>query len=357
MFMTGLGIMALMLICAGGPFAAQTRWVILLNGIGIAIDGFSQLIYGLLALNSRMDRIAISMGAKGLLSLGGVAAGLAWTHSIIWAAAGSALASALIVLGYDVASGVQILYPVPKAGYAWKTSSMKAALLTFGNRDAMRRLTALAAPMGITVTLITLTTSIPRLFLERQFGASNLGLFAAQASFVTIGRMASSSLDQASRPQLARHYGDGDRAAFVRLLNRLLLLGLALSGVILVGAEGFGRAVLRLFFTPEYARNLDVLIISMGASGLGFLGNTYLNAMSAARRFRVQAWCMMAVVCVVALASATLIPVLGLRGAALASLAAMAVQVVAGALIVRNIVSMLPLACKPHDTPIETERV
>ena len=357
MFMSGLGFVALLLVCGLGRFAAQTRWVILLNGVGIAIDGFSQLLYGLLALHGRMDRVAVSLSAKGLLSLAGVIAGLAYAHSIVWAAGGSALASALVVLCYDLESGRQVLRPVGAADCAGDRKSRrelrKEAARRFvshwntSNWGTLHRLAALAAPMGVTVTLITLTTSIPRLFLESRFGAGNLGLFAAQASFVTIGRMAGNSLDQASRPLLACHFAAGDRVAFVRLLSRLLRIGVLATSVVLALAAGCGRPVLRILFTREYAHSLDVLLICLAAGGLGFLGNTYLNAMSAARQFRVQVVCMALTVAAALLASAILIPALGLRGAALASLAPMVVQVAVGALIVKKIVAAM---CAGHGT-------
>ncbi len=353
MFMSGLGMLALVLICLFGHFDTTTRWVILLNGIGICLDSFSQLIYGLLALHSRMDRIAVSLALKGLLSLAGVMVGLLAAHHIVWAAAGSALASAMVVFGYDVTSAVQILrssrpHPAPSTGGEATCDRSrdlwaKAMLRTTWNRDAMIRLAILASPMGITVTLISLASSIPRLFLEQRFGAGHLGLYAAQASFVTIGRMASGALDQASRPQLARHYGASERSAFVRLLNRLLLAGILMSLVTLAGAALFGRPLLGLLFTRQYANNLDVLLITLAASGLNFLGSTYLNALSAARQFRVQALVMLFVVAVTIVASAVLIPVLGQSGAALASLVATSAQVAVGAFIVHKIVAALPL--------------
>jgi hypothetical protein len=69
----------------------------------------SDVFYGLFQQHERMDRIAISMAIRGPLSLVGLAAGVWYTGSVVWAAAGSALASALVLAGYDIVGGWRLL--------------------------------------------------------------------------------------------------------------------------------------------------------------------------------------------------------------------------------------------------------
>lgn len=342
LFTSGAGILLLMLVCGAGRYELETRWVILLNGLGIAVDSLSQLIYGLLSLHRQVDRVALSLSSKGILSLMGVAVGLALTHSLVWASAGSLLASILVVALYDLPNGVRILQVTPSRRLFISGVWFKAEARFPWNGDALRRLAILAAPMGVTVTLITLTTSIPRLALEHYLGTKQLGLFSAQASLVTIGRMASLALDQASRPQLAHHYANGERDAFTRLLRRLLFSGAALSVGLLLAALAGGHLFLAVFFAPEYAKDLSVLLISLAASGMSYLANCCFNALSAARQFAVQAPCMLMVVAVTLLASALFIPLYGVRGAALAGFAGMTAQLAAGVFLIRRVIQTAP---------------
>ena len=340
---TVLALVLLSLMTLQGGYGRVTGTVILLTAIGIAFDSIGDVTFGLLRQHERMDRIAISMAADGVLSLALLMAGLVFLHSIVWAAAGSALASALVALAYDIPNAVWVLRA--SGGDARELFTVLGRFSVprpYGNLRTLARLSWLALPLGGIMLLITLNNNVSRYFVEHFLGVRELGIFSALISFVAAGRIVTQALGQSATPRLARCYAEGDRQGFVHLILRLLLVGVAVGLAAPVVAWAAGRQILTFFYTPEYARHLEVFVVFLAAGGLGYVSSFLGYGITAARYFKIQTLTLAAMTAVTVLACAWLVPAYGLRGAAWSALAVAGAQIIINALILRHVLNALP---------------
>ncbi len=144
-----------------------------------------------------MDRISKSLMAKGVLSLALLALAQYLTRSVVWAAAGWSLASAVVFVFYDIRNGIIIL----RSRFA-----ANDGLLPRFDVQRLVRLFRLALPLGITMLMISLNANIPRYFVAHDSGEHALGLLAAMAAVATAGTYVTSALGQSASPRLASYW-------------------------------------------------------------------------------------------------------------------------------------------------------
>lgn len=173
-------------------------------------------------------------------------------------------------------------------------------------------------PPGICHDVDSLNTDIPRYFIERQLGERELGIFAAIAYLMVIGNMLVNALAEAANTRLARYYAEGKRHEFQALLFKLMGIGAGLGIVALLVALVAGKPILAIIYQPEYAQYSDLLVWLMVAAGIGYIASFLGYSMSAVRYFRVQIPLFIGVTGASALSCIWLIPLLGLKGAAIA---------------------------------------
>ncbi|NTV99785.1 MAG: hypothetical protein HGA19_00600 [Oscillochloris sp.] len=194
----------------------------------------------------------------------------------------------------------------------------------------------MALPLGIAIMLVSLSTAIPRYFIERHLGAYSLGIFAAIAYIQNAGTTVVSALADSANPRMAQHLALGDLQGFRALLLKLIgisaLLGLAGVLVALVA----GRQILTLLYRPEYADANDLFIWMMVVAGIGYMTWFIGNGMTAVRQLRAQVPLFTIVVIATIAACFLFIPIAGLRGAILAMLIAATTHTIGGLLIIMH---------------------
>ena len=340
----GLALLVLLGLALWGGYDRTQCIVLVLVGISAVFDAFGDVTFGLLRQREVMDRIAISMAAEGVLSLALLSIGMFCLHSLLWAAAGYALASALVVVCYDIPCAVHVL----------RTDADCAEnLVTLRGRFALPRphwkirtllkLAWLALPLGTIMLLIALNNNISRYFVHHTLGAHGLGIFSALISFVAAGRIVILALGQSASPRLARHYADGDRQKFTGLLLRLVIIG----AVVGVAAPAFalvaGRQILTFFYTAEYARHLNVFVLYLAAGGAGYVASFLGYGITAARYFKIQTVTLGALSIVTVVTCAWLIPAYGAEGAGWSALLVAFGNILGNLLILRHALRALPV--------------
>ncbi|MGC2111958.1 MAG: oligosaccharide flippase family protein, partial [Candidatus Korobacteraceae bacterium] len=300
---------------------------------------FTDVIAGLLQKHERLDQVAVSMILKGVCSLVAFSIVYLRWHSVMFASAALCLAWLVVFVAYDLQVARKIL---GRSGryLAW-------------DADAIRRLSKLAAPVGIVMALVSLNASIPRYAVERFRGTSELGIFAALAYLVVAVGLIVNALGQSAIVRMSRSFADGDTRQFVRLLSRMSLLGMGLAGVAMVLAAIFGRAALRLIYGPVYAFHLRLLLILIATSGLTAVASFLGCGMSAARHFREQLPVTIVTVATCATFAYLLTPRWGMTGAAIA-ISLSAVAQIAGSLIV---LAKAVRKAKAQASPAETASI
>jgi O-antigen/teichoic acid export membrane protein len=277
-----------------------------------------------------MDRIALSKLLKGPLSLLLLSIGVYISGSLAWGIVGLAVAGTLVLVGYDLHSGALMLTSSQAMSQSkrLKWRELAVILKPRWHPETLSKLVWLALPLGLGMMLITLNMNMPRYFIEWYLGERELGIFAAIAYIMVVGNIVVTALGNSTVPRLAKYYTAGNKNAFRTLLLKLLGIAILLGGAIVLVALVAGRELLTLLYQPEYARHTDLLVWIMFATGIGYIGNFLLDAMIAARYLRIQIPLFASVTVTSAITSYWLIPILGLRGAAIAMLIAKIIQVI-----------------------------
>lgn len=314
------------------------RWevalVVIIIGAAKAIEAISDIFNSLLQRNERMDRVARSLIFKGLLSLIAMTGGTYLSGSVIWGAVGMACAWLIVLIGYDLRNAALVL-AAPPEHHAAITGTAPARLPWCPRWEAktLLQLVRLALPLGIVMMLVSLSSAMPRYFIERYLGERELGIFAAIAYLQVAGTTVVSALASSAIPRLATHYQSGEVLAFRNLLMKLAGIGALLGAAGVIVALFAGHMILSLIYRPEYGAYNTLFVLVMTAASAGYVAWFLGDGMTAARYLRVQVLLFSVVVAATALACLWLIPTMGLIGAGLALIVAGVIQMLGGLIV------------------------
>ena len=319
---TALALLVITGIVFGIGYRQKTALVILAVGASKAFESISDVVYGLLQHHERMDRIALSMMIKGLLSLSALGAAVYLTRSVFWGASALAVVWAILLIAYDLPNGERVL-----------NGRGSESLRPCWDLPELVRLAWLSLPLGFVMMLVSLNTNIPRYFIQHYLGERELGIFAAMFYLMVAGNTIIAALGQSASPRLAMYYASRDLKAFRRLLGRLVGLGAALGVAGILVALVLGHKLLSVLYRPEYAEHTAVFVWLMVAASVGYVASFLGYGMTAARYFRSQLPLFGLSGAACALGCLWLVPRFGLMGAAWAGLASLIVQLI-GSLVI-----------------------
>jgi O-antigen/teichoic acid export membrane protein len=281
--------------------------VVLLVAVTKAVEALSDIIYGFWQKHERLEKIAIALIGRGIGSVVVMATALYLKHSLALAIAATALYWFLWLATYERTGAKNLLASV----------SPQEFLQVEWDLVKCRRLVILSLPLGIVTLLLSVNANIPRYFIERYWGESALGYFAAMAYAFVAGNTVIAATGQSAIPRLARYF-DSDRSAYAQLLKNMVLIG-AVVGILGIALAIFaGPAFLRLVYRDDYAQHATVFTWLMAAAAVAYVASMLGYGMTAARVFRPQVPLVLAAVAVTALACWLLIPRFGLTGSAYA---------------------------------------
>lgn len=299
---SALGVVTVFAIGAAAGYPLKTAIIVMMIGGAKSVESVSDVIYGQLQQRERLDWMAQSLLIRGPLSMIVLAVLVATTDSIAWAVAGLVASWAAVLVVFDI----------PRCQRAG------ASLRPRWHVPTLRRLVWLALPLGIVMMLISLNTNIPRYQIEHVLGTYELGIFAAISYIMVAGNTVVSALGQSAAPRLSQLYALGDAKAFLRLLVKLVAVGMVLGGSGIIVVVAFGEPLLKLLYTTEYATYGNLLVALFVVAGFNYVVGFLGYAMTSMRYFKPQLP-IFAVAAITTLAVGTwAIPIYGLYGAVLA---------------------------------------
>jgi len=292
-----------------GDYTRQTRLVILCVAAAKCLDALSDIVYGHLQRKEAMDRVALSLIAKGILSTAALVASLLCTRSVLWAAFGIASSSAAVLLLYDLRQVP--LARLPRFAGTW---------------PHLRSLVYLAGPPGFILLLVSLNAVLARYWLAHFKSEGEVGLFSAMA-YLTIGANTMVvALGQASGPAMTRAWDRRDLLGFCGQAARLALLGALLGLAGIAAAAFYGNQIVGLLYGARYTADPTALLWLMLGGALTYLASCAGYTLSSARCFRIQLPMHLAVSVAISAACRELVPQYGVWGAAVAQTIGSAVQ-------------------------------
>lgn len=321
-----IGLLLVTGLVVGIGYPLITAIVVVIVASGKAIEGFSDLSYGLFQRLERLDRMAVSRIVRGILSVAAVSVGLAISGNVVVATAGLFVSWLLVVVFYDFREFTAL-------SRSEDPGAVFGSLVGPWVWVRLRALTGLSLPLAVSMMLISLSSNIPRYFVDTWLGEAALGYFAAAAYLVFAGTSVVSAIGQSALPLLRRHYVTHP-GRYVKLVLKLVALVSLLGLVGVAIAWVAGDVLLSIVYTPDYGRHADVLLYLSVAGGFSMIGAVLNHSMTAARRLRTQVALYALVALVVAGASIVFVPSAGVLGAAWASVVGYVLEVLGGALIV-----------------------
>lgn len=315
---TAFAIIAGISLCLPTTSVTQATTVIII-GAAKAVESLSDIRNGLLQRAGRHKHAAQSVALRGTLSALTVTVAIYLTGSILAASAAILLSWLSIYVLLDKRRSVSFLAPAP--------------LNSEPRTKRILSLLRLSLPMGVTMLLVSLQTSLPRLFLEAHHSASDLGIFAALSYPWALGSLAVRSVASAAAPRYRDHLAASNRNGFISQVFKMTLLGIGVSMAGIFAAMLIGETILELLYTPEYAYHQSLFVWLAAAAGLGYLSAIVRHATVALRRIRSYMFITIAATALQLAACAALIEPLGLFGAALSNIILGAVQLIGSVLL------------------------
>lgn len=317
---TAVGFVVIVALAFGGGHHGPTLRAILGVAAFKCLDALSEGLRGLFQQRERMELIAQSLIIKGILAWVLATTGLLLTRVLMGAVIGMCLAFVLVLLLYDVPhcaallTDHQVFRPIWSSRRLWQ-------------------LAWLALPLGIVQMLASLSSNLPRYFIESYRGAGELGIFAALAAFIVVGGTVANATALSALPRLARYFASGNYRGFRQLLTRMVGLGLILGIAGIAGAAIFGHTVLLWVYRPIYAEHTHTLLLIMLCATTTYIAGFLSGGMMAVRFFRAQVPVLIASTLATLAACQWLVPTMGMNGAAIAMSLGMVTQA-SGALLV-----------------------
>lgn len=344
LLLSALAIAILLITCKIAGYGAQTTRVILVVGVAQLIDCISENYFAIAQRYERLDRIAVSQMFRSLLSLCAVALAVYFTRSLLWGVAGYVFGRLSTLLIYDASRATFALGAL--GGNSIVPSTFLERILPRWNFRRQFGMLWVALPLGVVSVLGSLNGNMPRYFIEKSLGPAEVGIYSALNYVPAAALMIATALGYAVFARLSKLYFDGDLPGFKLVLAKAVgvcgLLGLA--GVL--GGAVLGRQVLTLLYRPEYADHQDLLLWLLGVGAVGCVASCLGCAMSAASQFRQQPPLFLLVAGVSLVSCYFLIPRFGLKGAAIAALVAMFVQLFGTTLVIHRAISKRANAMK-----------
>jgi O-antigen/teichoic acid export membrane protein len=301
---TAIAMVAVFGVAAAAYGVGSTAALILVVAAGQGVTSLRDIWLALSQKYERMDIMSIGNVIDAVLSLAFFGGLLLATDDILVASAGIIVGRAVTLIAYDIPRVKGVIPSDVKTAPEWHMSEMV-------------RLFWVVLPLGITTTLVSLNSNVPRYFIEHWLGKDALGYFAAIAYFIIIGRLFISALGRSASPRLAVLYRE-NRPKYGALVVKLVMIGAVIGTCGVAAAWLLGEPFLRIVYTEDYAAHSHIMVLLMIAGGIFWMGAFLGTAISSARFFKVQTATYILVVAATACACYLLIPRYGLDGAAYA---------------------------------------
>jgi O-antigen/teichoic acid export membrane protein len=280
--------------------------VVLLVALFKFLESFGDLVAGLLQKCERLDRAAIALLLRGVISIGVFAVTFAKWRSLPVSLMAWVGCAAMVIAAYDFRVARKLTsFEVGGVGLNW---------------SRLRSLAMTSLPLGLVSTISSFNTNIPRYTIQHVMSVAELGIFASIAYPVTAATIISTALGQSALARLSRLFAERRIKEFQRLVVKLVGFGagLGLLAVILVSA--YGNSLLAILYTPEYTRQGSLFVLLALTAGLNCTGCFLTYALTAARQFTIQFPISAACTTTTLLCSELLVPRFHLVGAAIALL-------------------------------------
>jgi O-antigen/teichoic acid export membrane protein len=321
----GLRLFTMLLGCVASAgvgllwFSPYLTLLITLMAVNTAVTAVRDVYQSQMQKHERMDYISVARMVTGVLSLVAFGATLLATKSLAAGIVANIVVKVGMLFAYDQVKAARLLDgPTETSGRGLRPSFEPGRLF---------RLTVQALPLGIVMGILTVTSNVPRYFLESAHGVKELGFFGAVATLGQAIMLVNQALGQSAASRLAKYFAN-NLPAFKVLVVKLLIVGALLGVAGTAGAALLGEPILTIAYKAEYAQYNRALVITMAMCGVTCMASFLGYALLAARRFKILIPLSAVVLGVTTLASWLLVGPYGVDGTAWAVMCGMIAQLI-----------------------------
>lgn len=293
--------------------------VVLLVALFKSLESFGDLVAGLMQKFERLDRVAIALLLRGVISIGVFAVSFAIWRSLTVSLLAWVGCAAVVIASYDFR-------------VARKLASFNGGGLGL-HWPRLRSLAVISLPLGLVSTITSFNTNIPRYTIQHVLSVADLGIFASIAYPVTAATIISNSLGQSALARLSRLFAEGRIKEFERLVLKLVTFGAGLGLLALILVLARGDALLTILYTPEYTSQGLLFAFLALTAALNCIGCFLTYALTAARKFTIQLPISAVCMTTTLICSESLVPRFHLVGAAIALLVSSCVLISAASVV------------------------
>lgn len=291
-----------------GSISVPTSGVIFVAVGGMrCCEAISDLCYGLFQRRHAYRHVGLALMLRGILITlcGGIIALIGGTvEHVLWAG----FAVAAIGMTRD------LMRTRPRAGQMpWPD---------------ILRLAASAAPLGAVAFLLSLSTTLPTYVLQHARSQAEVGAYSALMSFIIVGSTAIMAAGQVAAPSLARYVHAGARDRFGQLMLGLLAFAVTIGAIGVIVAQVAGTWILAVTYGEALTPYVRLMELAMIAGVAAYTAAMLRQGMIALGLHRRQLATLVAATVVLVGATWTWAPEYGVKGAVMATLAALVTQVV-----------------------------
>lgn len=280
-------------------------------GLSKLFESLSDIMFGVMQKNKRMDIIAKSQIIKGVCSVIAFIITMKLTESLLLSTISMSLIWFLVLIIFDYNN----------------TKEFEDVSINF-NKKQQFLLFKSALPLGIAQMVASLNANIPRYTIEYSNGIKELGVYAAIIYIIVAGNNLVIALSNTLLPVLSSSYNDAKIKRFIKIQFSAIFLTVIIGIIGLIIVYFFGSKILYIVYGSEFSGYSKEFFFITLVGVVMYISKFIETGLSATRMFRVQPYINLITLVVVIIGSFYFVPIYGIIGASYALLIAESLQLI-----------------------------
>ena len=192
------------------------------------------------------------------------------------------------------------------------------------------------ATVAVALAVSSLFVYLPNFLLSYQIDVASAGVFATISYFLVAGGILINSISQACTPQLAALLKNNEYAAFMKLVQKMCLMGIIIGVSGMIVSVFAGPFFLEVFYTAEIAKYSGTLNWVMAAAAIRYIYIFLGTSLAAVHSFHTQTKIYATGLITMFISGYVLIEINGIAGAGQAMFAATLVELFLFAVVTKS---------------------
>ena len=241
---TAISIIIVLALVILTDYHLPTKYVIVAVALIFVFESLGDIHFGVFQFYESMDKIAVSMALKGIISIISLTLIVHFTRSVLNGVLITAASYALIVFLYDI----------PNARQLMRNYQKEYVYFAFNKKNIIK-LAKTAFPLGVSTSINTFQSKVPTYFIMGAFGERQVGIFSAMIALIGLSDRIINALGQSAGPRLAKLFAANKTSDFKKLLMKLVFIGIAVGVSGMLISLLFGKQILTIVYNKGICKS------------------------------------------------------------------------------------------------------